>query len=198
MKKHKIKKISQNSLLVEYFQNNPKRAISHPEVVDWVIKEFKKRTGKIFRDPDRGIRKLYQKGYLVKIKKGVYKYDPSLIKKKELQDFTSAIKKKIFERDSFKCVMCGKGEKDGVEIHADHIKPKDLGGKATLENGQTLCSAHNFLKKNLKQTETGKKMFIRLYELSKKTKDKKLIKFCTEILEVFETNNINGHIEWNK
>lgn len=94
--------------------------------------------------------------------------------------------------------MCGKGIKNGIEIHADHIKPKDLGGKATLENGQTLCGAHNFLKKNLKQTETGKKMFIRLYDLAKKSKDKKLIKFCTEILEVFERNKINGHIEWIK
>ncbi|WP_408648712.1 hypothetical protein [Tumidithrix elongata] len=37
------------------------------------------------------------------------------------------------------------------------MKPKDMGGLATIENGQTLCSQHNFLKKNLRQTETGKK-----------------------------------------
>lgn len=94
--------------------------------------------------------------------------------------------------------MCGKGQEDDIEIHADHIKPKDLGGEATLINGQTLCSAHNFLKKNFKQTETGKKMFIRLYDLSKVNGDKKLLKFCSEILEVFEKNGINGHIEWKK
>jgi len=51
------------------------------------------------------------------------------------------------ERDEYKCVICGKGIKDGVEIHIDHIKPKDFGGKATIENGQTLCAQHNFLKK---------------------------------------------------
>lgn len=51
---------------------------------------------------------------------------------------------------------------------------------------------------NLGQTETGKKMFIRLYELAKEQKDKELIKFTTEILEVFEKNNVNGHIEWKK
>ena len=54
------------------------------------------------------------------------------------------------------------------------------------------------MKKNYKQTETGKKMFIRLYELAKKEKNKELIKFCAEILTVFEKNNINGHIEWKK
>lgn len=84
------------------------------------------------------------------------------------------------------------------ELHADHIKPKDFGGKATLENGQTLCSQHNFLKKNLKQTETGKKLFIRLYELAKKENNQSLMKFCAEVLEVFEKNNINGHIVWKK
>lgn len=157
-----------------------------------------KRTGKIFRDPDRGIRKLHQNGYLVKVGKGIYRYDPSFVKKRELQDFTPALKQQIFERDNFRCVVCGRGRKEGVEIHADHIKPKDLGGKATLENGQTLCGQHNFLKKNLKQTETGKKMFIRLYELAKATGDQNLVKFCSEILEVFEKNGMNGHIVWTK
>lgn len=85
-----------------------------------------------------------------------------------------------------------------MELHVDHIKPKDLGGKATIENGQTLCAQHNFMKKNFKQTETGKKMFIRLYELAKIHGDRNLQQFCAEVLEVFERNNINGHIEWKK
>ena len=190
--------LSQSALLMEYFQNNPNKAISHPEIVDWATKEYLKRTGEVFRDPDRGIRKLHQQGYLVKINKGIYKYDPSLIQKRELEDFSPETKERIFKKDDYKCVICGKGRENGVEIHADHIKPKDLGGKAIFENGQTLCSAHNFLKKNLKQTTTGKKLFIRLYELSKTSKDSNLIKFCTEILEVFEKHNINGHIEWHK
>ena len=190
--------ISQSSLIMEYFQNNPNRDIPHPEVVDWAVNEFKSRTGNIFRDPDRGIRKLHQEGYLVKVKKGVYRYDPKMVKKRNLEDFPPAIKKAIFERDGFRCVICGKGLKDGVELHADHIKPKDLGGEAILENGQTLCSAHNFLKKNYKQTETGKKMFIRLYELAKQTNDSKITSFCADILEVFEKHGINGHIEWKR
>jgi 5-methylcytosine-specific restriction endonuclease McrA len=94
--------------------------------------------------------------------------------------------------------ICGKGPREGVEIHADHIKPKDLGGKATLENGQTLCSQHNFLKKNFRQTETGKRLFIRLYELAKEEKNKALLRFAAEVLEVFEKNKVNGHIDWKR
>ncbi len=190
--------IVQSELLMEFFRKNTNRNISHPEIVDWVVSEYLKRTGKVFRDPDRGIRQLHQKGYLQKIEKGIYSYNPDYINIRELDDFTHLLKQTILKRDDYKCVICGRGKKEGFELHVDHIKPKDFGGEATLENGQTLCSQHNFLKKNLKQTETGKKLFIRLYELAKKENDLTLIKFCTEILETFEKNNINGHIVWKK
>jgi len=141
---------------------------------------------------------VYQSGFLIKISKGVYKYDPDKAYKRELEDFTPAQKEAILKRDGYKCVICGRGKKDGVDLHIDHIKPKDFGGEATMENGQTLCSQHNFIKKNLKQTETGKKMFIRLYELAKNENNKELMKFCAEILETYEKHKINEHIIWVK
>ena len=193
------KQISQLDLIMEFFKANPKRDISHPEVVDWVSVEWQKRTGKVFRDPDRGIRSLHQRGYLQKIAKGVYRYEPEMVHLREdLEDFSPALKKQILERDGYKCVICGFGKKEGVELHIDHIKPKDLGGKATLQNGQTLCARHNFLKKNLKQTETGKKMFLQMLETAKENDDKELIAFLCEVLEVYEKHNINGHIVWKK
>ncbi len=193
-----MNKITQAEIIMEFFKNNPKRDIHHPEIVDWVLEEFKNRTGKIFRDPDRQIRQLHQNGYLIKIAKGVYRYDPDFVEKRELENFNQAQKEIILKRDDYRCVICGRGRKDGIELHVDHIKPKDKGGKATIENGQTLCSTHNFRKKNYKQTETGKKMFIRLYEAAKKIGDTETMKFCAQILEVFEENDINGHIIWKK
>lgn len=188
----------QKDLLIEFFKKNPNRDIKHPEVVDWVVSTYKKKTGKVFRDPDRAIRQLSQSGFLIKIAKGIYKYDPEKAHKRKLEDFTATQKEAIFKRDGYKCVICGRGEKDGVNLHIDHIKPKDFGGEATIENGQTLCSQHNFIKKNLKQTETGKKMFIRLYELAKSEKNEELKKFCNDILETYEKYDINGHIVWKK
>ena len=190
------KKITQTELVMEYFMTHPNRDIEHPEVVDWLTKEYQERTGGTFRDPDRAIRKLAQAGKLIKIRKGVYKYDPDLITNPELEDFTPAQREQIFKRDNYRCVMCGKGRHDGIEIQADHIQPKDLGGKAIIENGQTLCATHNFRKKNLKQTETGKKMFIHLYELSESVGDREMRDFCRNILEVFEEHNINDHVKW--
>ena len=189
---------SQLDLLMEYFRKNPRRNISHPEIVDWATKEWLKRTGKVFRDPDRGIRSLADRGILVKVAKGVYCYDPELSTKRELEDFTPAQKEEILKRDNYRCVVCGRNAKDGVELHADHIIPRAQGGTATVENGETLCAQHNFIKKNYNQTELGKKSFIRLYELAKKIDDKQMQEFCKQILAVYEKNNVDGHIIWEK
>lgn len=192
------KNITQLDLVKEYFIKNPKKDIPHPKVVDWLVAEYRKRKGKVFRDPDRAIHLLHQKGFLIKVGKGVYRYEPDLEKNKKQEDFTPTQKKKILEKDGYKCVVCGKGEREGVELHIDHIIPKDKGGKATIENGQTLCSQHNFLKKNLNQTETAKKMFVHLYELTKAKGEVTLNQFSADILNVFEKYGINGHINWEK
>lgn len=192
------KRETQLELLMQFFKENPNRDIPHPEIVDWATSEWKKRKGDIFRDPDRGIRSLHQKGCLIKVKKGVYRYNPNIVQQRTLENFSKEQKEKILKRDSYRCVICGKGKQDGIELHIDHIKPKDLGGRATIDNGQTLCAQHNFIKKNFKQTETGKKMFIRLYHLAKKEKNALLQSFCMDVLKIYEVHNINGHIEWDK
>lgn len=76
--------------------------------------------------------------------------------------------------------------------------PENEVSKIIIENYQTLCAQHNFIKKTLKQTETGKKMFVRLYELVKSEKNEKLTKFCADVLKTYEKHDINGHIGWKK
>lgn len=189
---------TQADLIMEYYKAHPKQDIPHAEIVDWAVAEYEKRTGKVLRDPDRAIRKLYQNGYLIKVKKGVYHYDPDYVHVRELEDFAPKLREEIFRRDKYCCVICGLGRENGVEIHADHIKPKDKGGRATFENGQTLCAAHNFRKKNYSQTESGKRMFIRLYESAESIDDEGMMAFCRDILDVYDKHDINGHIEWDE
>jgi hypothetical protein len=188
----------QADLIKQYFEQNPNRDIPHPEIVDWATAEYTRLTGNVFRDPDRAIRKLHQQGFLIKVAKGVYRYDPELAHQRQLEDFTPEVREAIFRRDGYQCVICGLGRADGVEIHADHIVPKDRGGRATLENGQTLCSRHNFLKKNYSQTESGKRFFIRLYRRALAVGDQHMIAFCQQILATYEQFGINGHIEWRE
>lgn len=194
MKKDK----SISELIVEYFKSHPNEDIQHGPVVDWVEEVYLKLYSRKPRDTWRAIRKLHEEGFLIKVKKGIYKYDPKLVQKRKSEEFTEEQKRKILERDGYKCVRCGRGKNESVELQVDHIISKYGGGKAIIENGETLCSQHNFVKKHLNQTETGKKMFILLYELAKKKNNKELISFCKDILETYEKHNINGHIVWSK
>ncbi len=191
-------KKSISDLIIEYFKKHPNKELPHGPVVDWVEEKYKRVYGKKPRDTWRAIRKLHQDGFLIKVKKGIYKYDPDYVSKKELDDFSPELKRLILERDGHKCVVCGRTEGEGYELQVDHILPKDKGGKASLENGQTLCSICNFRKKNYNQTESGKKMFIRLWKTAKRLGDKETQKFCEDILNTYEKYNVNGHIEWKR
>src|SRR5688572_17246617 len=116
---------TQADLILEYFKAYPGRDIPHAEIVDWATAEYKQRTGNVLRDPDRAIRTLHQTGHLIKIKNGVYRYDPQHVQVRDLEDFIPAVREAIFQRDDYRCVICGLGRANGVEIHADHVKPKD-------------------------------------------------------------------------
>lgn len=185
-------------LIIEFFKAHPKKDMPHGPVVDWVEAKYVKLYNKKPRDTWRSIRNLHETGFLIKAKKGIYRYDPKAAKQRELENFTPEQREFILKRDDYKCVRCGRGGDDGFELQVDHIKSRYEGGRAVVENGQTLCSQHNFIKKHLKQTETGKKMFIRLYELAKYEKNKALIDFCADVLRSYEKHNINGHIIWKK
>lgn len=192
------KKKSIRDLIIKYFKMHPKEDMPHGPVVDWVEARYKRIYKKKPRDTWRSIRNLHEIGFLIKVKKGIYRYEPDAVKQRELEDFTSEQKKQIFKRDNYRCVQCGRRQDEGYELHADHRVPRDKGGKATVDNGQTLCSICNFRKKNYGQTESGKKMLIRLWEASIKIGDKKTKKFCEEVLNVYEKFDINGHIIWKK
>ncbi len=154
--------------------------------MDWAYTEYKKNTGNVLRDPDRAIRKLHQEGVLIKVKKGIYRYDPGSVGNINVANFSQSVKDQIFLKDGYKCVICGKGKDDGVDIHADHIKPRDKGGESTLINGQTLCAQHNFQKKNYNSYEFGLKMFKKLKKIATAENDTQMINFCNEVIALYE------------
>ncbi|MBM4463659.1 MAG: HNH endonuclease [Chloroflexi bacterium] len=183
-----------SDLVMEYFRRHPNEDLPMGPVVDWVTEEYLRSHPSPPRDPWRAIRKLHQEGKLVKVRKGVHRYDPERVEGVHLFDFPPEAKEAIFRRDSYRCVVCGKGIADGVEIHADHIKPKDRGGDNSVENGQTLCTQHNNIKKNYSQTEAGKRYFIRIYEKALASDDQNMIRFCKDVFDAYNRHGINGHI----
>lgn len=183
-------------MIEDYFRDHPNQDLDHGPVVDAVTAQYLIDHDTPPRDPWRAIRSLHQRGFLIKVRKGIYRYDPNHVVIRDLEDFSADQREEIFQRDNYRCVICGLGRREGVEIQADHIKPKDLGGEARIENGQTLCAKHNFRKKNYNQTESGKKMFIRLYEAARALKDEETMQFCADVLTTYIKYDINGHIIW--
>jgi hypothetical protein len=63
----------------------------------------------------------------------------------DCRDVGPRLRYKVFKRDSFRCVACGRSPAThlGIELHADHILAVANGGKTVLENLQTLCQRCN-------------------------------------------------------
>jgi hypothetical protein len=125
-----------------FFEANPNREITQQEATAH-IRSLRPDA----QDPWRTVRKLYQDGWLIKVRKGVYQRIPGHAGRAVDEHFTPSVREEIYRHDHSRCVVCGNGPHNGHEIHADHIRPRQLGGQSTVENGQTLCSEHNLLKK---------------------------------------------------
>lgn len=66
----------------------------------------------------------------------------------ERSKINSSIRYDVLKRDNYRCKICGRGSKDGVKLHVDHIIPVSKGGKTEMNNLQTLCSDCNIGKSN--------------------------------------------------
>ena len=183
------------NLIKEFFTSHPNEEFEHAPVVDWVTEQVVKSGYETPRDIWRSIRLLHERGLLVKVDEGIYKYDPAYEHEADLQEFPETIKQEILKRDRNRCVICGLSEEEGVKLHVDHKRPKSKGGDNSLENGQTLCSQHNILKKNYGQTTAGKKYFIEIYASAVRNKDEKMIAFCESVFDAYDEHGYNGHIK---
>lgn len=183
---------SQLEYIKDFFKSNPLIEHKTTDIKKIIENKYLKETNKRLEDCDRGIRTLHAKGWLIKIGFGVHKYDPNYAAAdKTKHDFSPSVKKQILIRDKYQCVLCKRGKKHGEILHVDHIKPRDKDGKSTLENGQTLCSRCNFLKKNLSVESMGKKIFENLYKQAKKENNIQMKKIATEFLKLFQKYNLN-------
>ena len=185
-------------LILEYFHAHPNEEIEHDRVVDWVTEKVVKAGYEPPRDIWRTIRSLCERHKLTYVQKGVYKYDPDRSpedKPVEPRTFPPAVREAIFKKNNYRCVVCGLGREDGVEIAADHKLSWLKGGESTLENGQTLCDKHNNMKKDYGQTTAGKNYFIELYNTAVAKNDQPMIAFCQSVFDAYDDHDMNGHIE---
>jgi len=181
----------QAGIAFEYFLERPNQDVHHDDVVPWIEGMCHKRLGTVCKDPDRAIRKLHDMGLLIKVSKGIYRFEPDAVTANLLDDFDESMREAVKKRDEYRCVVCGLGEKDGVELQVDHITPRSKGGKAVIDNAQTLCGSHNYRKNKLSQLELGDRMFRRLKSharasQSENSEAENIIAFCNEVLAIYK------------
>ena len=184
-----------DDLILEFFEDRPSEEFRPGSVVDWVTPRYSEEHSEPPRDVPRAIRRLAQKRKLIRVRYGIYKYNPNQAKKIKSQDFSPTVRQAIHKRDNYRCVVCGLGENDGVDIAVDHIIPLDNNGTNDIANGQTLCTQHNNMKKNYSRTEAGKRYFIKIYEVAMRSNDEKIIAFCESVFNAYDEHGVNGHIE---
>lgn len=68
-----------------------------------------------------------------------------------------ALRWQVFQRDSWRCLSCGRTSDDGIILHIDHIIPRSKGGQDYIDNYQTLCDICNIGKSNKDQTDLRKR-----------------------------------------
>ena len=179
--------------IMEFFMNNPNKEFKPGDVDKWV-REERAKAGEPAEDVQRDLRELALKGRLFKPRRGIYMYVPDQDKERELQDFSQTVKQAILKKYNYRCVVCGQGKEDGVEIAVDHKTPREKGGTNDIENGQILCTRHNNLKKTYSQTEAGKRIFIDIYNTAVENQDYEMIAFCQSVFDAYDHHYVNGHI----
>ena len=190
-------KPSQKAYVYSWFKKHPNRSIPHSESKAAIEASYRRKYGERLEDSDRAIRMLGQEGKLIREAKGVYRYDPTHRPGKATKlGFDAITRRRILQRDNYRCVVCGKGVADGVDLQVDHRIPQFKGGKGTVSNGQTLCSAHNFQKTNLDQIAFAHKLFIEWYKQLKASRSrdpeqKKLVAFCEAVLALYKKHGVD-------
>lgn len=93
-----------------------------------------------------GLIRTKSESFRLAIKKGRMKYKrlgPGMSAKEFRKGISLTLRYATFQKDGFRCTLCGHDVKDGVKLEVDHVVRPIKGGRNSLENLRTLCSACN-------------------------------------------------------
>jgi site-specific DNA-methyltransferase (adenine-specific) len=63
--------------ILQFFKNHQNRDITYAVVGEWIDSEYKAKTGFVIKHFERKIRKLCERGILIRVRVGVYRYEPN-------------------------------------------------------------------------------------------------------------------------
>lgn len=87
--------------------------------------------------------------YIIGLKNNIYNTfgdDDEDEKQENVRTISGKTRLDVFERDDYRCQMCGRTVDDGIKLHIDHIVPFSKGGSNEMDNLQVLCHECNLAK----------------------------------------------------
>ena len=87
--------------------------------------------------------------YIIGLKNNIYNTfgdDDEDKKQENVRTISGKTRLDVFERDDYRCQMCGRTVDDGIKLHIDHIVPFSKGGSSEMDNLQVLCHECNLAK----------------------------------------------------
>ena len=87
--------------------------------------------------------------YIIGLKNNIYNTfgdDDEDEKQENVRTISGKTRLDVFERDDYRCQMCGRTVDDGIKLHIDHIVPFSKGGSSEMDNLQVLCHECNLAK----------------------------------------------------
>ncbi len=86
--------------------------------------------------------------YIIGLKNNIYNSfgDEKDEKAEVVRTISGKTRLDVFERDGYRCQMCGRTVEDGIKLHIDHIIPFSKGGTSDMDNLQVLCHECNLAK----------------------------------------------------
>lgn len=86
--------------------------------------------------------------YIIGLKNNIYNTfgEEEDEKQENVRTISGKTRLDVFERDDYRCQMCGRTVDDGIKLHIDHIVPFSKGGSSDMDNLQVLCHECNLAK----------------------------------------------------
>ena len=206
---------TQLDLLLAYFAMNPNRDITVAECVDWATVEWKKRTGGNLRYAGGGIRYLYRKRKIIRIKRGVYRFGAGA-EKQRMQGNSKRDKLSVkhesagklsttraenrkdggvnfYQQHESKCEICGLGKTESIAVYTElfTLNPESENPEFSL----ALCARHRITTRNVYDL-IGKAFehIIEMNDIANSTDENRFQFFTDELLSVAEKHGFNHHV----
>ena len=108
--------------------------------------------------------------------------------------FSKRQQERIKKKYENRCALCCLGVEDGVDVCVVHKTALVDGGKATIKNGQVLCTEHSETRYNIGIDPTKSYISLML-KVSQHRKDEYFKNFLLKVLKVYDDFNINCYIK---